>query len=81
MQRETAKSPDLYPLPRSESPAHLFKQTFDRQLNILVIQMSVFSREYLDQFRLCHFIHQPGCKFPFQSLSDEQAIFPCQTGD
>jgi hypothetical protein len=25
-----------------------------------VIQMSVFSREYLDQFRLCHFIHQPG---------------------
>jgi hypothetical protein len=46
-----------------------------------VIQMSVFSREYLDQFRLCHFIHQPGCKFPFQSLSDEQAIIPCQTGD
>jgi hypothetical protein len=25
-----------------------------------VIQMSVFSRKYLDQFRLCHFIHQPG---------------------
>jgi hypothetical protein len=38
----------------------LFKKTFDGQLDILVIQMSVFRRKYLDQFRLCHFIHQPG---------------------
>jgi hypothetical protein len=28
-----------------------------------VIQMSVFCRKYLDQFRLCHFIHQPGLDF------------------
>ena len=60
MQGETAKAPDLYPLSCSECPTHLFKQTLDCQLDILLIQMSVFSREYLDQFRLCHFIHQPG---------------------
>ncbi len=60
MQGKTSKPPDLDPLPGRKCPAHLFKQTFDRQLDILVIQMSVFSREYLDQFRLCHFIHQPG---------------------
>ena len=60
MQGEAAKTPDFYPLPGCECPAHLLKQTFDRQLDILVIQMPVFSRKYLDQFRLCHFIHQPG---------------------
>ena len=67
MQGKTAKSPDFNPLPGSECPAHLFKQTLDRQFDILVIQMSVFGREYLDQFRLCHFIHQPGLDFPFSN--------------
>ena len=75
MQGETSKPPDLNPLPTGQCPAHLLKQTFDGQLDILVIKVTVLSRKYLDQFRLCHFFTNPD-QFVRSSKPNEIAIVP-----
>ena len=75
MQGETSKPPDLNPLPAGQCPAHLFKQTFNGQLDILVIKVAVLSRKYLDQFRLCHFLTNPD-QVVRSSKPNEIAIVP-----
>ena len=49
VQRKAAKAPDLDPLTGSQGFTHLLQQAFYRKLYILVVQMTVFSREQFNQ--------------------------------
>jgi len=77
MQGETAKTPDFYPLPGREGPAHLFKKTLDGQFDILVIKVAVFNRKYLDHFRLCHFLSPTRITFSVPVNPTNKLLPPC----
>lgn len=58
MQAETAKTANFNALTVGERAAHHFNQTFYRQLDILVGQMSLIFRQVVDQVRFGHRWHK-----------------------
>jgi hypothetical protein len=54
MEREAAKAPDLDALTGSQGAAHLFQDAAHRELDIFVGEMTLLSRENIDELGFHH---------------------------